>query len=542
MLYKKLHSLLLIVFITATLFPSCRKDKGPSWDVAILAPILKSTLGVEHFAADSLVQVNPDNTISIVYDGNLVKLSLDTLVEIPDTNIQETFFAPGNMAPLNPGDAIPLLGNLVEETKYKLKGVELKMVKILSGTLSFSLSSSIREVTELSYQMPYVSKMGIPFSINESIPAGTQANPSIISKSYDLSGYKIDLTGVNQNDFNTIVANLSVIISPAAPDTVAIMAMDRFDIQYSFNSLKVEYASGYFGSYDINDGNVDTINIFKKIKSGSFNLDSIGMSLNIKNGFGIDAQLVIDTLGSINTSTSNTVLLNHQSVGNAINLSRAQNTPNDGKAFTYAEYNMVINTNNSNTDALIENIPDQMKYDFTILINPFGNNSNGNDFLYHNSDLQVNLNLEVPLAFSANGLTILDTVEVAFSTDSEENTSTIIDGFLHLYADNGFPYEATIQVYLYDEVYQIIDSLVMFPGNRIIAAPVDLNNKVTGKFLSKIDLPVNEEKISNLENAKKALVRVVFSTSPNNQILKIYEDYEMDLKLIADFTYRISSK
>ena len=152
------------------------------------------------------------------------------------------------------------------------------------------------------------------------------------------------------------------------------------------------------------------------------------------------------------------------------------------------------------------------------------------------------MNLEVPLAFSANGLTILDTVEVAFSTDSEENTSTIIDGFLHLYADNGFPYEATIQVYLYDEVYQIIDSLVMFPGNRIIAAPVDLNNKVTGKFLSKIDLPVNEDKISNLENAKKALVRVVFSTSPNNQILKIYEDYEMDLKLIADFTYRISSK
>ena len=37
------------------------------------------------------------------------------------------------------------------------------------------------------------------------------------------------------------------------------------------------------------------------------------------------------------------------SVGNAINLSRAQNTPANGKAFTYAEYNLAINTNNSNS-------------------------------------------------------------------------------------------------------------------------------------------------------------------------------------------------
>ena len=82
----------------------------------------------------------------------------------------------------------------------------------------------------------------------------------------------------------------------------------------------------------------------------------------------------------------------------------------------------------------------------------------------------------------------------------------------------------------------------MPPGNLINAAPVNLNNRVTAKLLSRIDLPVNEDKLSNLENAKKALVRVVFSTKPNNQILKIYDDYEMDLKLIADFTYRISSK
>jgi len=541
-MFNKIRFILPSLFLCiAILFFSCKKETGTSWDIDILAPIIKSTLDLKNIMTDSLIQVNPDSSISMVFEGNLFQLTLDTLVNIPDTNVQESFLSLLNIT-LNPGDPIPFLGNVVEETKYNLKGVELKKIKILSGSISFSLSSSIREVTELTYQMPFATKAGIPFSINESIPAGSQSNLSNISKTYDLSGYVIDLSGINQNDFNTIVANFSAMISPSAPDTVSILTMDKFDIQYSFNALKVEYASGYFGAYNINNGNIDSLNIFNKINAGAFDIDSIGMTFNIKNGFGIDAQFFIDTLTSINTKSNNSVSLSHQSIGNAINLSRALNIPSNGNQFTYSEYNLDINTNNSNTDQLIENLPDQIKYDFSILVNPFGNNSNGNDFLYHTSDLQVNLNLEIPLALSANGITFLDTVDVSFGSNPDENTTTITDGFIYLYADNGFPFEAKIQIYLYDDNFLIIDSLVMQPGNIINAAPVDQNNRVIDKILSRIDLPINIVKISNLENAKKALVRVDFSTKPNNQILKIYDDYEIDLKLIGDFTYQVSLK
>jgi len=53
-----------------------------------------------------------------------------------------------------------------------------------------------------------------------------------------------------------------------------------------------------------------------------------------------------------------------------------------------------------------------------------------------------------------------------------------------------------------------------------------------------LDIPVDDEKMILFEQAKKALVKIVFSTKPNNQIMTIYSDYQINLKLVGDITYR----
>jgi hypothetical protein len=172
-------------------------------------------------------------------------------------------------------------------------------------------------------------------------------------------------------------------------------------------------------------------------------------------------------------------------------------------------------------------------------INPFGNNSYGNDFLYYASDVKISVDLNVPARFEANGLTIADTVDFDLGKGpGTEHETTIIGGFFYLYADNGFPFDARLQIYLYDETFAIIDSLMVPPNNIITAAPVDLSNKVITQLQSRLDIPVDDEKMILFERAKKALVKIVFSTKPNNQIMAIYSDYQINLKLVGDITYR----
>ena len=543
---KSLINRLLLLFLLLSMLSlaACRKgSNGPSWDVDVLAPILKTSMGIKNLVPDSLIQTNPDSSLTIVFDNTILRLSLDTLVTLPDTTIKERFDVPFGSFYLMPGQGIPTLENITSENKYNLKTVELVEAKIRSGIVSFEISSSIPEVTAVTYTMPGFIKQSVPFSVFTLVPAGSQSNPATAYLAFNLTGYNVDLRGAQGTDFNTILANLQVVIDPAAPDSVPIITGDFFEIKYNLEDIITDYARGYFGQYDISvNQQIDTLDFFKNVTSGFFDMESITMQLSIENGFGMDAQIVIDTLKAINSSTGTDVFLNHAFIGSSINLTRASQIPSPGYRFTYSKYDLNISSSNSNIEAFIENIPDMFGHSYNIAINPWGNNSNGNDFLYYESDMKVSLNLQLPVSFSANALTIEDTVLFEASASDNGAESNINGGFLRLYVDNGFPYEAYVQIYLYDDNYNFTDSLISDQGNKVTAAPVDIGLRVTNKVLSLIDIPLNEIKVNNILAAKNALIKVRFYTIPGNQILKIYTDYEIDLKLIGDFTYRINGK
>ena len=124
---------------------------------------------------------------------------------------------------------------------------------------------------------------------------------------------------------------------------------------------------------------------------------------------------------------------------------------------------------------------------------------------------------------------------LGFSLQESNQSKRIKDGTLNLIVDNGFPFEADIQLYMLDENNQIIDSL--FTLGKVAAATLGSNLIVTDSKKSKLPIHVSQAKVNELYETRYMAVVVSFSTASNTQHVKIYNNYSFDVQLVGDFNY-----
>ena len=139
-----------------------------------------------------------------------------------------------------------------------------------------------------------------------------------------------------------------------------------------------------------------------------------------------------------------------------------------------------------------------------------------------------------PLRFAASQLAFVDTPEVSIADTG--SFSGIGPGNLILIADNGFPMDLTLQIFILDASNHYAIDSVFAPG-VIAAAPMDANFHGIGKQRSVITIPVDANKKSEILHATRMVAKVRFNTSAYPTVLQIYSDYSLDLKLIADLKY-----
>lgn len=514
---------------------SCRKEMNrPSWDVDAFTPLINSTLSINNLLADSIVRINPDNSLDIVYRTSLYAISADSLFRIPDTTISNFYFSPLTTT-INPGGGIinpPVSNNI----KYSLGDIQLTQAIVREGKMLLTIKSGIQGKVDFTYNIPsMIDIFGNPFDTTVTIPAATSTvTPGIYSGSFDLSGYKVDLTGPNKTSFNTMMTSYSACVTPASNGgTVTTLNVgDAVQISNTFNDMVMEYAKGYFGSTVTNVGPATTdFSLFRHVIGGSLKLEDIDIGLSIENSIGADARIILDNLSSFNSRTNNSVPLSHSVIGSPININRS--VDNNG-VVSPSTYSVSFNPQNSNIKSFVENLPDKMSYQLRFQINPYGNLSGSNDFVYYNKLLKAEMNMTIPLSVLANDLTMADTL--AFKMDA--GTKGINSGNFYLYAENGFPFTAEAQLYLMDENFMLVDSLISSP-NTILSPPLDMNLVAVGKRLTKLMIPVDAAKLELLRNTKNMYVKMKFNTSgqPNN--VKVYNSYEIKIKLVGDFNYTI---
>ncbi|MDF2436425.1 MAG: hypothetical protein K0Q95_801 [Bacteroidota bacterium] len=517
-------------------FIACRKEfEKPSWDTNVLAPLVSASMNINNILPDSILQENADSSMKILFEGDIYKISMDTLFNIPDTTLKNSFTIPFGNPSFAPGATV--INNSISETTYNLGGPQLRKIIIKRGFVKYSVKSKIHEKTHFLYKIPCAKLNGVPFQIDVEVPAGTASAPGLYNQTFDLSGYEIDLTGLNQNRVNTIYTSLTASISTSAAGPVTVSNTDSLIIENKFYDLFPYYAKGFFGTNTFNVGPEQTaFTLFNRIVDGTLRLEDVDFQLKLENPIGLDARIFINDLTSVNSRTGNSIPLANAIINAPININRASESGSTVNP-TYA--NFPLTTSNSNIKEMIENLPDHFGYSMQLTTNPMGNVSGSNDFIYSDQLLKAKLNMEIPLSLIATNLALVDTLDLNIQTNSE--SQNLHSGNITLVANNGFPFDASVQLYLLDDYNNIKDSLYM-NTNTIDQGLLNTNLRVTHKKTTRLSTPVNEAKMDLLYNTKKVMLKVKFNTASQTQYVKIYSDYSIDIQIIGDINYTIQLK
>ncbi|MBK9994924.1 MAG: hypothetical protein IPP01_13280 [Saprospiraceae bacterium] len=237
---------------------------------------------------------------------------------------------------------------------------------------------------------------------------------------------------------------------------------------------------------------------------------------------------------SVNTRKNTTISLTGNYNNAPLLIQRATDL-NGNLPVTPSYSSLSINSQNSNINSYINNLPDKINYSFLLETNPNGNVSNYKDFIYDGKFLNLNMNIEMPLQFSATGISLADTVDLDLNQNNIENIQSAI---LYLIADNGFPLESSIELTALDEagnpIFKLLDG-----SQKISAGVLETNGKVNLKKRSKLSIPLDKNQIDLLIKTKKIKIVSTFDTKPDMNSIKIYDSYKIDFYLTGDFNYLV---
>lgn len=508
----------------------CRKDTSPSWDVDMFMPLVKTSLTIQDIIPDSLLQVENDHTLTLVYKNPIYNFDIDSLVQVPDT-ISNKFYPaiPGTV--VNPGQTIYPASN--HQETFNFNGADVTRIDLRQGRIKIEFVNTLQEEVIFNYKIVSATKNGQCFEITETVPAATD-QPYHYLKSFDISGFSLDLTGLSHLSSNHLVTSSSAMLSPYG-NAVTLGFEDYFDLIVMFEEVGIDYARGYFAQQEYEYGPATSqLKTFSNINSGSIDFESIRMSLYIENGFGIDAAIKFREITAINTKTGNEISLNSPIIGQTINIGRAIETFNGISPVTPTKY--IFNLDNSNILSMIENMPNQIRYAVDLVSNPMGNISAGNDFVYYGNYLNTYLDMEIPLSLIASDLCIGDTVD--FNLGEPDNSRHINGGELVLIAYNGFPFDAELAMIALDENGSIVDILI--DQQHIKEALLNSDGFAEQPLRSEIRIPLSRDRLNMLYTAKRLLITAKFNTAlAGSEYIKIYDTYKLDLKVTAKFNYEL---
>jgi hypothetical protein len=497
---------ILFGFTLTFLFFACKKEKT-SWDSEWVAPIANDTLSLDNYYNDSTLVSNDGTTLNFNLSRTILNLGINDLIEIPDTIISQTTSPLINLNNVSPGSNFI---NQIEEHDLNLEGIQLKKVIISTGSIKVKVYNPINTKAFYTVQIPGATKNGVLFEQTYFVDAGTPANPGIKEEILNLSGYTIDLTGVNHLSFNKLQSKLIIKSDPDGPP-VSVNTSNVFRFDAEISEVKIDYAKGYFGNQIISDTTNLNIDFLNKVVAGNLDLNSASLAFEIENGAKISMRGRLTLAENINNQ-GNTVNLISSNIGSDLIVSPATGTWN---SLVSSAQTLVLNSSNSNIEEYLENLGSKNKIGYSFQLNPWGNLTGGNDEIFPNSRIKVKIKSEMPINIGADGLTLRDTFDVEIPND--ETKTHIHSGVFTLSATNAFPMSCQPTLYLMDENNFIFHTII---GSSEISSAIFGNQDQLDNLYKKksvVEFNIDETIAKNLSKIKKIIVEGTFnSPSPNN--------------------------
>lgn len=520
-----------LLIVLALSISACRKDRPrPQWDLDVLAPLITTSLTIGDLLPDSLLSADDQGRISLLYTAELFSISLDTVLTAPDTSFLYAYALPfPGPIQFQPGATFNTNNDV---TRFDLDDLQLTRLIVRSGQLDVSITNMMNGHIIGNFALPGASLNGLPFTVEQLLPPGTPGAPSTVHASRALDGYDFDMRGPDHNSVNTLATHLSYANSSEG-SAVSITNQDSLLAVVSYAGIVPQYAMGSFGTRTIAvEPAASALSLFEHI-TGTLDVDQVTATVRIQNGIGIDARAHIHYLRAHNSSTGNNVDLLGPMTAGPVNIDRALDL---GSSFQPAVNSFHLDPGNSNIDLFMENLPDQIEYALDITTNPLGDISNGHDFLYYDSKLTAELQVDVPLRLIATDLTLRKTLTVDLPGSPEAHAWT--SGILHLFAVNGFPFSAAIGLAIVDENGQPL--AVLTPGGTLASGTLGPDGFVASGRASRVDVELSPAEMMLLQQSGKLQITASFNTADQEQHVQLLDRYRLDLQLTVDANYTVN--
>ncbi|MDC0302457.1 hypothetical protein OAL39_02000 [bacterium] len=500
-----------IILILLSVFSSCKKEVT-RWETDWSIPFVTDTLSFYNFHNDSTLDNLTSSDYLVVFERELLDISLNDFFFIPDTTISQTFSPTIGIGSVPPGFTFY---NEVEAHELSVPDVQLKKIIVSSGQIDLKVFNPIGTSAYYTLQMPGVVKDGSTLEHTFFINAGTTEIPAVANEQIILDGYAIDLRGeditgsVNVSGFNILQTSLSIMSDPNG-EAVPITTSDVFEVEAKIKNLSIDYAQGYFGEQVFSDTSTFNIPILNQIVSGNIDLDEVPIDVEITNGTKIPFSTEISILENTN-SFNNTISLNSALIGNPQLIS-----PATGAWSTLTPSNHLIGLDNSNSNMTnyIENLGHTHSLGFEVKMNPFGAATGSFNEIFPNSELRIKLKSEFPLGLESNGLVIVDTVQVNLSSDIVENLIEAKEVTLHIKAVNSFPISGNLSLQFLDNGGSVLHDINDIETIQSSLLGFMDNEENLMKNESVIEVFLNHEILNDFDLIKNVVLVAEFNTAP----------------------------
>ena len=475
-------------------FSSCVKDiqeiKVDTWEPELAIPILNATVSIQDLLDEAdntgFIEKDSDNFLTLVYEGEVLSQRADEIIALPDFAV-----------PMIQSDQTVPYANL--PFAFDLDKVILK-----KGTFTYNMESNLAQDANVTIQFPNFKKDGQMLEMSMVVGSSTTMNST-----FDLTGYEIDFS----SDLNLKYVAIEV------NDT---QEKELDNVNFAFSDLEYSYVEGALGQYNFSLP-LETLelDVFKDVTDGSIYFEDPKIELTFNNSFGFPIEIKSDVLRA---KTNSSGMMN---ITTPLDAGVSFNYPALTEVGTSKTTVVTFDKSNTNISDVIEANPFEFDYEFTAQGNP--NNVNAVGFTKDDSQFSVDLNVELPLWFKAQGFTYETTED--FDISDIENLERIE---FKLITENGLPLQSNMQVFFEDDNGNVLGQLFDNTAPVISAASVDTDGKVTAPGEHTEVVTIDESKLAQITSATKIRLQADFATGNDGaDSARIYTDYDINFKMGA---------
>lgn len=419
-----------------------------------------------------------------------------------------------------------------EETTYNFGGPQITTMRLREGEVLMEVYSTIEEDIILEYEVPQSKHMVTGEKIKKTfvIPAAKNGQPSRTDERFPIKDFEIVYKGkdIYSPPFvNTFYSILTARIEYTGIER-SLSLSDSIYVKFGLIDVVPELAIGDFGKkvYEFNDP-ID-IPAFKKL-GGNISLEDASLDVVFINTFGIEANIKVQNIEGLNSRSGKNVAINTPVFNDDIFLRRGVNILTSIRPYSDS---IQLNKSNSNLKLFIENLPDKIVPAFEVTTRPNGSN-NFQDFAFYDSYLKTRVRLKAPLKIGLDSMSMQSKEGFSWPDDLKQ----VQEGKFTLKAYNGFPWSAQLSLEFLDENNAVLKTIFNSPDYTIKAGQIDATSaKVTEGTLSDLEFELSRDEMQMLRNANQIRITAVFNTDGAKRYA-LYNEYKIDLKLIADFVY-----